>query len=490
MKVLFVCSEAYPLIKTGGLGDVGGALPRALLKAGAQVRLLLPAYKSLLAKAKERRAIAIFACDGSKVTLWQTRLPGSRVLTWLVDIPEFSERDGGPYGDDQGQDWIDNPKRFYILSRVAQMLACGEINTDFKPEIVHCHDWQTGLVPALLRYHNSSVATVFTIHNLAYRGVFNYATFEYLNLPPEWWHFESLEFWDHFSYLKAGLVYADKITTVSPSYAEEIQTEAFGHGFEGLLQHRRADLSGIINGIDTETWNPGADDYLERKYTRRSIKRRAENKQALQQQLGLPVDPEIPLLGFVGRLVEQKGVSLILEALTPMLERSECQLVAVGTGQKDLEAGLAALAERFPDKASATIGYSEPLSHRVEAGCDIFLMPSLFEPCGLNQMYSQRYGAVPVCHYVGGLRDTVINFCQTQLDAWRQGSLTVDEIDETGFLFNQPTAPALTTCLERALACYHEPELWRRLQLNGMHTDFSWQQSCEGYMELYRGLLE
>ncbi|WP_020209593.1 glycogen synthase GlgA [Gilvimarinus chinensis] len=492
MKILFVCSEAYPLIKTGGLGDVGGALPRALQKRGSQVRLLLPAYGAVMANAKESgvKLLLEFECDGVPLKLWQTRLPGSRVTTWLVDAPEFSARDGGPYTDSNGVDWHDNAWRFYLFSRVAEKISTGELPVDFVPDITHCNDWQTGLVPALLSRHKNKPATVFTIHNLAYGGIFNYDTFAALKLPDAWWHHEKLEFWGNFSYLKAGIVFADAVTTVSPSYAEEIQTPQFGHGLEGLLTHRKANLSGIVNGIDCQVWNPGSDSHLPCKYTRRSLKRRVENKRALQAEKNLPVNANIPMFGFVGRLVEQKGVSLILEVMQPLLAAGECQLVAVGTGQREFEQGLLKLQDQYPEAVAVTIGYSEQLSHWVEAGCDMFLMPSLFEPCGLNQMYSQRYGAVPICHYVGGLRDTVVNFCKSQLEAYTNGNLSLEQVDETGFLFRKPTPTALTECINRALACYQQPELWRKLQLNGMHKDFSWQHSCEGYMELYQGLLE
>ena len=488
MKVLFACSEAYPLAKTGGLGDVGGALPRALARLGVQARLLLPAYKTTLDQARPQglKLLREFTLEQTTVKLWQSRLSGSRVPVWLVDIPEFSDRDGGLYGDPSGADWPDNPYRFYMFCKVAEAIARNNIGLQWQPDVVHANDWQTGLLPALLAQQPGAPATVFTIHNLAYRGIFDYQVFRELNLPEHWWHHERLEFWGNFSYLKAGLVYADAITTVSPSYAEEIKTEAFGCGLEGLLSHRAHCLSGIVNGIDTDTWNPGTDRHLEVGYSRRTLKRKGYNKSALQRELGLPEDNSRALVGFIGRLVEQKGIALMLEALPPLLRQERCQLVVIGSGQAEFEAALKALQAEFPQQVSVTIGYDEGLSHRIEAGSDIFLMPSLFEPCGLNQMYSQRYGTIPVAHFVGGLRDTIVNFSDSSgaIDATHASAL--ENIDETGFLFSEASGAALASALNHALTCFDNPLLWRKLQDNAMSQDFAWGKSARAYLELYR----
>lgn len=491
MKVLFCCSEAYPLAKTGGLGDVAGALPRALLKKGIQVRLLIPAYASALAKAKPNglKVIAQFDIDGQPVKIWQSRLPGSRVTVWLVDHETFSARGGGLYGDEHGDDWHDNAWRYYLFSKAAELIALNEAELDWQADIVHCNDWQAGLIPALLAEHEQRPKTAFTIHNLAYRGLFDRATFDALKLPPHWWHHEALEFWGDVSFLKAGLVFSDIITTVSPSYAEEIQTPEYGCGLDGLLKYRRADLIGIVNGIDEKTWNPGADPHLHASYNRRSLGKKQQNKVFLQDALGLAQNRDALVFGFVGRLVEQKGLTIMLPALDEFLSRTDCQLAAVGTGQPELERALLQLAEKFPGRVSATIGYSEALSHQIEAGCDAFLMPSLFEPCGLNQMYSQRYGALPVCHFVGGLRDTVINLSDTQLNGYISGSLNTDSIDETGFLFRQPNTASLLQTLDKVLLCYQQKALWKQLQLNGMSKDFSWETSAESYIALFGHLL-
>ncbi|WP_339615283.1 glycogen synthase GlgA [uncultured Gilvimarinus sp.] len=488
MKVLFACSEAYPLAKTGGLGDVGGALPRALARLGVQVRLLLPAYKTTLEKARPQglKLLREFEVNQVPVKLWQSRLPGSRVPVWLVDIPEFSDRAGSLYGDDSGTDWPDNPYRFYLFSKVAEHIALNKVGLHWRPDVVHSHDWQVGLVPALLAGQQNAPASVFTIHNLAYRGIFDYQTFVDLQLPEHWWHYERLEFWGNFSFLKAGLVYADAITTVSPSYAQEIQTEQFGCGLEGVLVNRARQLTGIVNGIDTDTWNPGADPYLAVPYSRRTIKRKVHNKLALQRELGLPEDESVALVGFIGRLVEQKGVALILGALPALLSQARCQFVVIGSGQPEFEAALQELRSRYPQRVSVTIGYDESLSHRIEAGSDIFLMPSLFEPCGLNQMYSQRYGTIPVANFVGGLRDTIVNFSNFSdaIDAASMSALV--NVDETGFLFSEASVTALSEALRHALTCFDNKLLWRKLQDNAMSQDFAWGKSARAYLELYR----
>lgn len=491
MKVLFCCSEAYPLIKTGGLGDVAGALPRALLQQNIQVRILLPAYQAALIEAKKNglKLMTELQVDQQQVRIWQTRLTGSRVPVWLVDHACFSGRKGGPYCDEQGNDWPDNAWRYYLYSKVAEYIACHPTEMNWRPDIVHCNDWQTGLIPAFLSLHEHRPRTVFTIHNLAYRGLFSEATFRSLQLPDHWWHYQALEFWGEFSYLKAGLVFSDKITTVSPSYAKEIQTPEFGCGMEGVLQQRQKDLSGIVNGIDVKEWNPGTDRYLHQPFNRRTVNKKALNKQFLQNEMGLAQEADTLLLGFVGRLVEQKGLSILLPALEALLPGQKIQFVALGSGQTGFEAALQALSVKFPTQVSVTIGYDEGVAHRIEAGADVFLMPSLFEPCGLNQMYSQGYATLPLCHYVGGLRDTVMNLNDSQVEAYLQGKLNVDDIDETGFLFCRPTSQALLDTLKKVLLCYQQKPLWQKMQNNGMKQDFSWKASCAGYLKIYQQLL-
>lgn len=480
LNILFVTSEAYPLIKTGGLADVAASLPRALLKLGHDIRVLLPAYASVLenAEAVGIKEIAQCVVDGQNIILKQTRLPGSKVCVLLVDIPAFSTRSGNPYCGPDGNDWPDNHKRFYLFSKVAEQIALNKINLNWQPHIVHCNDWQTGLVPALLSLHQNRPASVFTIHNLAYRGLFSHHAFNELNLPPGFWHHERLEFFGQMSFMKGGLAFADYVTTVSPSYAQEIKTPEFGDALDGLMRYRSDSLRGILNGIDVDEWNPGSDKHLTCNYNRRTLTNKVKNKLAMQETLGLAVDANKPLIGFIGRLVDQKGLDLILAQMSRLLSH-DCQLVFLGSGFPIYEQALKNIAEQYPQKISVTIGYNEAFAHRIEASCDIFLMPSIFEPCGLNQMYSLRYGTLPVVHSVGGLRDTVFERPWDDLGD-----------DANGFVFHKPTPDELYAAITRALHAYQHPDIWKKLQLNAMSKDFSWEHSAKEYVEVYEELLE
>jgi starch synthase len=479
-KILFAASEAHPLIKTGGLADVASSLPRALLKRGHDVKILLPAYASVLLKAKAAglKKISEIVVNEQTIKLWQTRLPGSLVKVLLVDIPSFSEREGNPYCGPDGNDWSDNHWRFFIFAKVGEAIALNKAGLDWQPDIVHCNDWQTGLIPALLSPSERRPATVFTIHNLAYRGLFSYNIFTELNLPDYLWHHERIEFYGQMSFIKGGLAFADAITTVSQSYAQEIQTMEFGCGLDGLLRARSKDLTGVLNGIDTEEWNPGSDKLISHNYHRRTVNQKVNNKTALQAQLGLPMDKSVPMLGFIGRLVEQKGIDLILNQMNELLTL-DCQLVILGSGFASYEQALKNIAAQHPTKVSVTIGYNESFAHQIEASADLFLMPSLFEPCGLNQMYSLRYGTLPIVNAVGGLRDTVIE-------------KPFDDIgsDGNGFVFHLPTAEDLHITIKRALSCYQQPAIWKKMQQNAMSQDFSWEKSAERYEEIYAGVLD
>lgn len=478
-KILFATSEVYPLIKTGGLADVAASLPRALLKLGQDVKILLPAYSSVLEKAKTTgvKEVAQIEVDGYSISLKQTRLPGTKVIVWLVDIPEFFEREGNPYCGPDGNDWIDNHKRFYVFAKVAELIALNQVNLDWQPTIVHCNDWQTGLIPALLSLHPSRPATVYTIHNLAYRGLFSHQAFAELYLPTVFWHHERLEFYGQMSFMKGGLAFADFITTVSPSYAQEIQRPEFGCGLDGLIRYRKDSLAGILNGIDTDEWNPGTDPHLSCNYNRRTLGSKIKNKLALQEELGLTVDAEIPLFGFVGRLVDQKGVDLILEQMNQFLAL-KCQLVVLGSGFPHYEKALKSIAEQHPSKVAVTLGYNESFAHRIEASSDIFLMPSIFEPCGLNQLYSLRYGTLPVVHAVGGLRDTV---CEQTLED--------EAADANGFVFSGATAEELFAAVQRAISLFQKKDQWKKLQLNAMSKDFSWDASAKEYLAIYNQII-
>jgi starch synthase len=475
-KLLFVASEAYPLIKTGGLADVAGSLPEVLRQKGLDVRLLLPAYGDLLAGLEalpDTRAELELA--GSQVRILETRLPGTPLITWLLDHPMFSERSGNPYLDHQGEPWPDNADRFMLLSRAAAAISAGDTALDWRPDVLHCNDWHTGPAIALTHLNELRPRTVFTIHNLAHMGIFDRETFDRLQLPEHFWQERGLEYYDQCSFIKGGLVFADVITTVSPTYAQEICHFPGGMGLEGLLSQRRDRLVGVLNGIDSSIWDPATDPCLDHPYDAGSLEKKALNKSGLQQALGLESAADRPLLGFVGRLVEQKGLELMLPILEQILA-GPAQLVVLGTGDPAYEKRLQALADTHPDSMAVVLAYNESLAHRIEAAADIFLMPSLFEPCGLNQLYSLRYGTLPVVREVGGLADTVV-------DANAQ---TLEAGTATGFVFRQPLSGELLGAVQRAIALWHEAATWRQLQHNAMGQDFSWQQSADRYLELYR----
>lgn len=475
-NVLFVTSEAHPLAKTGGLGDVCGSLPPALQALGADMRLLLPAYPQAKRAAGALRPVAQIPLAFSDVpaTLLEGVLPGSDVGLWLIDHPPAFAREGDPYMDESGVPWPDNAERFAVLCAAAIAIADETAALNWRPDIVHCHDWQTGLVPAVLALRDRRPATVFTIHNLAYQGLFPADTFARLGLPPALWSMQGLEFYGQVSFIKGGIAAADQLTTVSPTYAREIQTPVFGAGLDGLLRLRADRLSGILNGVDTDTWNPATDAYLAQPYSADSLARKSANKSALQKQLQLPVAPERPVIGMIGRLVDQKGFDLVLDAW-PQLARQGAQLVVLGTGDSALEDAWRDMQRAYPEQLAAHIGYDEALAHRIEGGADIFLMPSRFEPCGLNQMYSLRYGTIPIVRRVGGLADTVVDASTQALAAGTA----------TGFAFDDETPRALAAAVTRALAAYADKPRWRALALNGMRQDFSWNKSAREYLALY-----
>lgn len=478
MRILFATSELYPLIKTGGLADVSAALPSSLASMGHSLTVLLPGYLPVLEQAREQgaRILADLFIMDYPVTLWATTLPGTEVSVWLVDIPGIFDRQGGPYQDITGRDWEDNAWRFRLFAEVARRLATAESPLGSgRPDIVHCNDWQTGLIPVLLSMTPGSPPTVFTVHNLAYAGLFSRDTFDRLALPGDLWHPDALEFHGRLSLIKGGLVYGDQLTTVSPRYAEEIQQPPMGYGLEGLLRHRGDRLRGIVNGIDERQWDPAHDPYLFMTYDAGRLNGKALCKADLQQTTGLACEPDTPLVGFVGRLVEQKGVDLI-EDMIPRLVAAGCQVVLLGSGDRAAEQALASKALQHSSRVAMSLGYDEALAHRITAGADIFLMPSRFEPCGLNQMYSMRYGTLPVVHDVGGLHDTVRD---PEFDGLERG---------TGFVFGSDSAAECWHALTRALALYRQPQHWRRMMFNGMSQDFSWRRSAEQYLDIYRTL--
>jgi len=475
-KILFVTSEAHPLIKTGGLADVCGSLPKALAELSQDIKLIIPNYQSL--KTTEN---VLFLCsirvDNRNINILETRMPDSHVKVWLVDYPVYYNYPGNPYVDEKGEPWPINAERFALFCRIAVEAAMDRIHQDWKPDIVHCNDWQSGLVPALLSLEKDPPSTVFTIHNMAYQGLFPAATATTLNIPGRLWHPDGLEFHEMLSFIKGGLVYADYITTVSPTYAMEIQTPEFGYGLEGLLDHRKESLGGIINGIDLDQWNPETDPYIAQNFTIETLNKKRLNKAELQRRFALPVNERIPLFGLIGRLVEQKGIDLILECL-PEMSTMDMQFVLLGNGDKGFEKQLQKLADLYPDKIAITISYDEALAHLIEAGADIFLMPSRFEPCGLNQMYSQRYGTIPIVRKTGGLADTVIDSLPESLA----------KHTASGIVFNEASSSSLLEAIKRAMILYSFPDTWKEIQSSAMKMDFSWHRSAEQYLALYESL--
>jgi len=478
-KVLYISSEAFPLIKTGGLADVAGSLPVALQKQDQDVRLLLPAYPEVLTKIKKHKILTKTTYYNLSVNIIETRLPGSKISVLLVDCAAMLDRQGGPYTDYHGQPWSDNALRFSVFCHAAVDIALNKFKINWQPDIVHCNDWQSGLVPALLSLHKPRPATVFTIHNLAYQGVFEQQTFFDLHLPQELWHIDGLEFYNQLSFIKGGLAYADKITTVSPNYAQEILEPEYSYGLDGLLNHRKKVLSGIINGIDEKHWNPGTDNFLFQKYNRRSLEKKSLNKTALQKELGLPMDKSIPMLGMVSRLVEQKGLDIILQCLDDVLTLP-LQIVVLGTGELHYETLLLDYAQKYPEKINIIIGYNEALAHRIEAACDLYLMPSTFEPCGLNQLYSLKYGTLPIVTRVGGLADTVRDASEKN----------INNKEANGFTLKEKSPAALLSTIKKALSVHQQPEIWKQLQQTAMKGDFSWQTSASQYVALYQQLLK
>jgi starch synthase len=471
-KILFVTSEAHPLIKTGGLADVSSSLPKALANLGEDVRLVLPNYGSLKLS-NEVHLRSSFKLGLHTVQLLETKLPDSSVPVLLVDCPEYFGMTGNPYVDVFGHSYANNAERFALFCRVVVEIAMNRAQLDWKPDVVHCNDWQTGLAPALLSLEYQCPPTVFTIHNMAYQGLFSGLTAAALQLPAQLLSQDGLEFHSMISFIKGGIAYADKITTVSPTYAQEIQTPEFGYGLEGLLQYRSDDLVGIINGVDGE-WNPHSDELIAHKYSVNSLQDKVQNKLALQAKLHLPKNEKVFVLGLISRLVEQKGIDLLLDCL-PELLTLPVQIVILGSGEKSFELRLHQLALAYSHKMSIRIGYDESLAHLIEAGCDVFLMPSRFEPCGLNQMYSQCYGTLPIVRRTGGLADTVTDTLPE----------TIANRQATGFIFNDEHHGALFEAIKRAMLLHNIPDIWRQLQENAMYGNFSWQNSAGQYLALY-----
>ena len=480
MNILFAASEAFPFIKTGGLGDVIHSLPVALNRLGDNVRLVLPAYRDVLASVDSLKDLGTIDVPGAgsrhKVRVIQAHEDILGDYLYLIDVPELFDRPGNPYVHSDGHAWPDNAERYTVFSRTVALLSKWIPGSNWRPQVVHCHDWQTGMVPAFLSMVHNAPVSVFTIHNLAYDGHFSHDDYNSLGLPPAWWSADYVEFYGGFSMLKAGMVFSDHVTTVSPTYANEICTPEFGNRFDGVLRNLGGKLTGILNGIDLDVWNPATDQYIVRNYSLDDgfTEAKAENKQDLLKVAGLD-GTDAPLLGFIGRLVEQKGVDLITDIIPQLFENTDANMVVLGSGHMAYETGLTSLMARYPERLHVHIGYSEELAHKIEAGADMFIMPSRFEPCGLNQMYSLRYGTPPVVNNTGGLADTVVD-----------ASLrTLKDKTATGFVFKHADAESLYTMILSALDLYQNAKLGHQVCITGMQQELGWEASAREYQKMY-----
>jgi starch synthase len=478
LRVLHAAAELFPWVKTGGLGDVVAALPPALIACGVDARLVLPGFAGFVDAFELGQSIRLrtpFAVE--RVRVARALVPGSGVAAYIVDHPAFYDRPGNPYGAPDGSEWPDNHRRFALFGWVAAALAQGA-DPNWRPDILHCHDWHAGLAPAYLRANGAAVPVVFTVHNLAYQGFFPAGLFADLALPAGFFAINGVEFYGGLSFLKAGLFYADRLTTVSPTYAREIQTPAFGWGLDGLLRARADVLTGILNGVDPTVWSPDNDPLLPRGYTvDDAAAGKAAAKAELERRFGLAERADMLLFGAVTRLTPQKGFDLLLAALPGLIDRGG-RLVLLGSGDGALETGFAAAAEAYPGRVGVVLGYDEALSHLIIAGSDSILVPSRFEPCGLTQLYALRYGALPVVRRTGGLADTVVDANAATLAA---GSAT-------GFVFDAETPEALLAAIQRATALYADRASWRRMVRQAMTRDFSWEAAARQYVALYREL--
>jgi len=471
MKVLVCVSEAVPFAKTGGLADVAGALPLALAEQGCEVRLALPRYRTVPLGLLQRAGTVTAAVGEDSVsgTIFETTLDGSLVPVWLVDQPRFFDRNG-LYGEG-GRDYPDNLARFTFFCRA--ILAWLD-HQSWRPDVLHCNDWQTALIPVLATAEEARrVPTLLTIHNLAYQGVFSPEQYALTGLPASLFTPRGLEFWSQVNVLKGGLIFADVLNTVSETYAREIQTEPYGAGLDGVLRDRRDDLFGILNGVDYGSWDPSADPLIAATYSPDDLSGKRACKQQLQRAFRLPQE-DVPLIGMVTRLADQKGLDLVIEVIDEIL-RTGAQLVVLGTGEPKYHDLLKGLATRHPQQVGVELGFDNPLAHQIEAGADMFLMPSRYEPSGLNQLYSLRYGTIPIVRRTGGLADSIVDLTPKTLVGGTAN----------GFVFQEHTGRALLEALQRALVTFKDRATWRRLQQTGMRADFSWARSARKYLELY-----
>lgn len=472
MRVLHVAAEVFPLVKTGGLADVVAALPVALAEAGADVRLLLPGLPPILEAVQGARTIIdIGSCFGAlRVRLLLARMPGTKLPVYVVDAPYLYKRGGSPYQNSAGEEWPDNLQRFALLGWVAAHLAAEDADPQWAPQIVHAHDWHAAMACAFMADHpGTQAASVFTVHNLAFQGLFPMHDWSLLGLASRLMSPSGLEFHGQLSFMKAGLNFAHRVTTVSPRYAREIATHEFGCGLDGVIRGRGAAVAGILNGIDCTIWDPAADPAIARRYDAERLAGKRDCKAALQQELGLAPDPQALLITVVSRLTAQKGLDLVLAAL-PSLVQQGVQFAVQGTGEPALEAAFRMAAQAHPGAVQVHIGYDEARAHRLVAGADVIAVPSRFEPCGLTQMYGLRYGTPPVVRRVGGLADTVKD-------------------EDTGFVFDAATPAAFERAVQRALEAYRQPLRWRTMVERAMAERLSWDGPARDYLALYAGAL-
>jgi starch synthase len=477
IKVLSVASEIYPLVKTGGLADVIGALPAALSVEGIAVCTLVPGYPSVAAKFTAASPVDTFTnLFGSTARIIAGTAAGHDLF--VLDAPHLYDRPGDPYRGPDGRDWPDNAFRFAALAQAAARIGRGLV-PGFVPDIVHAHDWQAGLAPALLFYSDTRPKTVMTAHNLSFQGVFPAELLSAIGLPPHSFTFTGVEYHGSISYLKAGLQLADRLTTVSPTYSREIRTPAGGMGLDGLLRTRATVLSGFLNGIDDAVWNPADDPCLAATYTATRLKARGQNKSALQRRIGLEVKPEALLFGVVSRLSLQKGLDLLITVMPTFVELGAQFALLLGGGDQDLENAFSSAQSAHPGRISCVIGHDETLAHLIQAGVDALIIPSRFEPCGITQLCALRYGALPVVARVGGLADAIIDANQMALVARCA----------TGIQFAPVDAEALKIALQRTAELFLDRSTWIRTQRNGMATDVSWRKPAQRYASLYRELV-
>ncbi len=476
MQVLAVTPEIFPLIKTGGLADVTGALPIALAKQGVSTRTLIPGYPVVMAALGETQPVHLYPdLLGGKAAVHAARI--GELDLFVLDAPRLFDRIGGPYGDTTGKDWPDNWRRFAALSRVGADIAAGAVS-GYMPEIVHVHDWQAALTLAYMRFGAAAeTPSVITVHNLAFQGQFGASVFPELGLPPEAMALDGVEYYGGVGFLKAGLQSAWALTTVSPTYAQEIRTPQFGMGLDGLINGRAADLSGIVNGIDVDVWDPATDPLLVSRYTRTTLKLRAANRHAVEERFDLNRD-DSPLACVVSRLTWQKGMDVLVGMLDEIVAAG-VRLAVLGSGDAALEGALHAAAARHHGRIGVVVGYDEALSHTMQGGCDAILIPSRFEPCGLTQLYGLRYGCVPVVARTGGLADTVID---ANVAAVTAGVAT-------GLQFAPESGSALLHAIRRVVELHADKPAWSAIQKQGMKADVSWQASAAKYAGLYRSLL-